>query len=115
MSKLVLKDISKKSCKPYVSHYGINYDVDRFSFALTHKIDNFDAYRKNYNLDWDAIITEYLEVGIGDVPHFASQYVFGKALHARRTSEREEMQTMYLDIVTKVNQMIEQGKLPFAI
>ncbi len=109
-----MKDITVENYNPHM-HCGINYDVDRFSFVLTHKIKNFDIYRKNYDLNWDAIIAEYLEVGIGDVPHFASQYVFGKALHARRTSEREEMQTMYLEIVTRVNQLIEEGELPLAV
>lgn len=98
-----------------LTHYSINHDVDRFSFFLTEKIEDMDQYRKNYDLNWNEIVLEYLNVGIGDVPHFASQYVFAKALHARRTSEREEMQTMYLDIVAQVNKMIETGELPCAI
>lgn len=98
-----------------LDHYKINYDVDRFSFFSTKKIENMDQFRKNYHLNWDEIVEEYLAVGIGDVPHFASQYVFAKALHARRTSERAEMQTMYLDIVARVNEMIEAGELPLAI
>lgn len=106
---------SKNSSTSDLSHYGINYDVGRFSFVLTQKIENMDQFRKNYALDWNRIIAEYLEVGICDVPHFASQYVFAKALHARRTSERQEMQTMYFDIVARVNKMIELGNLPSSV
>lgn len=102
----------KKNTEPGLRHYDINYDVDRFSFVVSHKIENMEQYRKKFSLEWDEIIAEYLEVGIGDVPHFASQYVFAKALHTRNTSEREEMQTMYLDIVARVNKMIEKGELP---
>ncbi|MFK7811093.1 MAG: hypothetical protein AB8B59_01280 [Maribacter sp.] len=97
------------------NHYSINYDVDRFSFVLSQKIGDMGQFRKNYTLNWNEIITEYLEVGIGDVPHFASQYVFAKALNTRRTSEREEMQTMYLYIVAGVNKMIEMGDLPSSL
>lgn len=95
-----------------INHYMLNYDVDRFSFMSTQKIDNMNELRKNYTLDWNEIIQEYINVGIGDVPHFASQYVFGKALNSGRTSERDEMQTMYLDIVARISQMIESGQLP---
>jgi len=106
------QNTSQRNTTPNLRDYGINYDVDRFSFVLSQKIENMDYYRKNYVLDWNEIIQEYLDVGIGDVPHFASQYVFAKALNARRTSEREEMQTMYLDIVAGINRMIEIGDLP---
>jgi hypothetical protein len=109
------KDISKEDYRLNVYKLHINYDVDRFSFMLKGEIYDSDTYRKRYDLDWEAIIIEYLQVGIGDVPHFASQYVFGKALHERRTAEREEMQTMYLEIVAVINQMIEDGKLPLTI
>ncbi len=95
-----------------LSNYEINYDIDRFGFQKTEKITNLDAYRSNYTLDWKEITAEYLNVGIGNVPHFASQYVFAKALNAGRTSEREEMQTMYLDIINRIIQMVESGELP---
>lgn len=98
-----------------LSHYEINYDIDRFSFIKAKKVSNMEAYRSNYTLDWKEITAEYLNVGIGNVPHFASQYVFAKALNAGRTSEREEMQTMYLDIITRICQLIEKGELPKSI
>jgi len=97
-----------------LSHYEINYDVDRFSFIKTKKI-NMDDYRGNYVLDWKEICNEYVCVGIGNVPHFASQYVFAKALNSGRTSEREEMQTMYIEIITRVHEMIALGELPKTI
>lgn len=95
-----------------LSHYEINCEIDRFSFLETKKISNMDVYRSNYILDWEEITEEYLRVGIGNVPHFASQYVFAKALNAKRTSEREEMQTMYLDIISGVVELIASGVLP---
>ena len=98
-----------------LDHNDINYDVGRFSFVLSQEIEDLERFRNNYILDWSEIIAEYLEVGIGDVPHFASQYVFAKALHADRTSERAEMQAMYLEIVSHVNKLIEKGDLPAAI
>lgn len=97
------------------SHYEFNYEVELFSFVKTGKLINMDAYRDNYDLNWEEIISEYLNVGIGDLAHFASQYVFAKALINRRTSQREEMQTMYIDIITRINDMIKSGKLPKAI
>lgn len=104
----------KKNRDPDIDRYKINYDVDRFSFVFSREIERTAQLKKNYELDWEEIKVEYLERGIGDVPHFASQYVFAKALHARRTSEREEMQTMYLEIVAGVNKMIERGDLPLS-
>ena len=118
MPRMVFKPtnhFSSISNAPSLSHYSINYDVDRFSFVLSKKIVDMGRFRKHYTLNWNEIISEYLEVGIGDVPHFASQYVFAKALNTRRTSEREEMQTMYLDIVAGINKMIEMGDLPLSV
>ena len=107
-------NISKKKIESCPWHYFNNHDVDRFNFVFFQKIENMEQFRKNYALDWNEIIAEYLEVGIGDVPHFASQYVFAKALNARRTSERDEMQTMYLDIVDGINKLIKMGDLPIS-
>lgn len=95
-----------------LSHYEINYEVERFSFIKTNKNIDFNEYRDNYNLDWEEITSEYLSVGIGNVPHFASQYVLAQALNNDRTSEREEMQTMYIDIITRIKELIESGELP---
>lgn len=95
-----------------LSEYEINYDVDRFSFIKTKKIIDFNHYRDNYNLNWEEITSEYLSVGIGNVPHFASQYVLAQALNNGRISEREEMQTKYIDIITRIKELIELGELP---
>lgn len=111
----IANKISKKNVESCPWHYFNNHDVDRFNFVLSQEIENMEQYRKNYSLDWNEIIEEYLEVGIGDVPHFASQYVFAKALNTRRTSERNEMQTMYLDIVDGINKLIKMGDLPISL
>lgn len=103
---------SQENGIPNLGRDDINYDVGRFSFILSKDIAAVELCEKNYILDWDEIFAEYLEVGIGDVPHFASQYVFAKALHDQRTAERAEMQTMYLEIVERVNTMIAKGELP---
>lgn len=97
-----------------INRSAINFDVDRFSFLSTKEIIDPDSYRSNYVLNWSEIIEEYMLVGIGDVPHFASQYVFAQAMNNDRTSERKEMQTMYLDIVDHINQLIEKGDLPLS-
>ena len=95
-----------------LSHYEMNYEVELFSFIKTKKNIDFNEYRDNYNLDWEEITSEYLSVGIDNVPHFASQYVLAQALNNDRTSEREEMQTMYIDIITRIKELIESGELP---
>ncbi len=95
--------------------YATKYEIELYGFMKTENISDMDVYRANYVLEWNEIINEYLAVGIGDIPHFASQYVFAKALNNGLKTEREEMQTMYLDIVKGVNALVASGELPKTI
>lgn len=110
-----------------VKHYNINYDIERFSFVpetsslfekvvdkVNDALNNFVG-QKPYELNWEEITREYIEIGLGDVPHFASQYVFAKFLNQKRTKEKENMQAMYLEIVAVINKEIELGHLPSAV
>lgn len=107
-----------------IKHYNINYDVERFSFipettSLFEKIidkvndalNNFVG-QKPYELNWEEITEQYIRIGQKDVPHFASQYVFAKFMNKKRLGEKENMQTMYLEIVAVINKEIELGNLP---
>lgn len=107
-----------------ITGYNINYDIERFSFVtpqsslfekMTDKVNailNGIRGSRPYELEWADIIESYLELGVGDVPHFASQYVFGNFLVQRRSHEKENMQAMYIEIVDGLNEEIEKGRLP---
>jgi hypothetical protein len=107
-----------------IRHYNVNYDVDRFSFVpettslfekvvekVNDALNNFVGQRP-YEMNWEEITTEYVKIGQSDVPNFASQYVFAKFLNEKRSSEKENMQLMYLEIVAVINKEIELGHLP---
>lgn len=121
----------KKRKNPYevspkgkILSYNINYDVERFSFLSedsslfevavdkVNSILNGIVGAKEYEIDWDDVIDEFLEMGVGDVPHFAHQYVFSRFLIKGRSKEKETMQKMYLEIVDSINEEIEKGNLP---
>lgn len=110
-----------------IKHYNINYDIERFSFVpetttlfekvvdkVNDALNNFVG-QKPYELNWEEITKEYINVGQSDVPHFASQYVFAKFLNERRSKEKENMQKMYLEIVAVINAGIELGNLPSTV
>lgn len=107
-----------------IKHYNINYDIGRFSFVtetnslfekvvdkVNSALNNFVGQRP-YELNWEEITEQYIAIGQGDIPHFASQYVFAKFLSQHRSSEKEAMQVMYLEIVAVVNKEVELGILP---
>lgn len=104
--------------------YDINYDVERFTF-LNKKSSLFNRMRdkvneilngvvatKPYTIDWKDVVEGYKERGVGDVPHYASQYVFAYFMIFRDPQQKADMQAMYLEIVESINTQIEIGKLP---
>ena len=118
------KDIYELTPTGRIKHYNINYDIDRFNFAelpsslfekvldkVNDALNNFVG-QKPYELNWVDITNQYLEIGQSDVPHFASEYVFAKFLNEGRSSDKENMQAMYLEIVAVIVKEIERGKLP---
>ena len=104
--------------------YNINYDVERFSFIQkehnlfekmvdrVNSILNGMVGNKPYHIDWKEVVDDYKKRGVGDVPHFASQHVFGYFLIQKRASEKANMQAMYIEIVNGINGEIEKGNLP---
>lgn len=114
----------KVDAKGRILAYNPNYDVERFSFITkehslfermvdkVNSILNDMVGRRPYEIDWQVVVDGYKERGVGDVPHYASQYVFGYFLLEKRASEKENMQAMYLEIVNSINGEIEKGTLP---
>lgn len=110
-----------------IKHYHKNYDVERFSFVtetsslfekviekVNDALNNFVG-QKPYELNWEEITHEYISNGQSDVPHFASQFVFSKFLNEGRSSEKVNMQEMYLEIVAVIITEIELGNLPTTV
>lgn len=119
-----LKPIYELNGKGEITAYNKNYDIARFSF-LPKGSEIIEEFRKDatkfyldlvgtpsYELDFDALEKQYLEFGIGDVPHFVSQYVFAWFLIRKRANEYENKERMYLQGVYYINEKIENGDLP---
>ncbi|MEX0360245.1 MAG: hypothetical protein AB3N10_04575, partial [Allomuricauda sp.] len=104
--------------------YNVNYDIERFSFisrehsffdrmaAKVNSILNGMVSKRGYHIDWKEVVDEYKETGVGDVPHFAFQYVFDRVISGKLKIDRENKQAMYLEIVNAINGEIEKGNLP---
>lgn len=104
--------------------YNQNLDTDRFSFlskdhtafekmfAKVNSLLNSMVLKKEHQIDWNEVVSEYKERGIGDVPHFASQYVHCKYLLTGKEKRSEVLEAMYLEITRSINQEIKEGNLP---
>ena len=107
-----------------VINYHINYDTERFTFLphregslfkkMINKVNAIlnDFVGTDFEVDWGDVVQEYLKCGVGDVPHFASQYVFADFQIRKRAHEKEIMEAVYLRIVDGLNEEIEKGYLP---
>ena len=118
--KKAVYEVNKKGT---ITKYNINYDIERFTFipretnvldkvvnALNKLLSDFAGVRP-YTLDWDEIIAQYKERNMQDVPHFSSQYVVAQYLFKKGGGPMEEKQMMYLEIVNRLNELIEKGEL----
>ncbi|MGF1560048.1 MAG: hypothetical protein ACFCUL_13240 [Flavobacteriaceae bacterium] len=104
--------------------YNVNYDTARFTFLpqregslfrkMLFKVNAIlnDFKGTDFELDWGDIVQEYLKCGVGDVPHFAAQYVFADFQLRRRAHEKEVMEAIYIRITEGLNEEIEKGYLP---
>lgn len=106
-----------------ILNYNINYDTARFSFLpkessslkrMMNRVTSIlnDFVGTDFELDWGDIIQEYLKCGVGDVPHFATQYVFADFQMRKRAHEKEFMEAVYIRITDGLNEEIEKGYLP---
>ncbi|MEO1012976.1 MAG: hypothetical protein AAFX53_16880 [Bacteroidota bacterium] len=121
------KNPYKLSTRGKIIGYDPNLDSDRFSFVspgdgmaqgITEKtglVTDGIVGSPPYVVDWEDVFANYMDWGIGDVPHFASQYVFSGFLLKGRAHEKGNMQAMYLELVDRINGMIETGELPAVI
>ncbi|MEL7270190.1 MAG: hypothetical protein AAGL34_11495 [Bacteroidota bacterium] len=104
--------------------YDVNLDTDRFSFlskdntafekmsAKVNSLLNSMVLKKEHQIDWSEVVDEYKKRGIGDVPHFASQYVQGKYMLTGKEKRGEVLEAIYLEITRSINQEIKEGNLP---
>jgi len=110
--------------KGRIINYNINIDTDRFSFLskessffeqMTDKVNSIlygMISPKEYDIDWKNVVKDYLQHGVGDVPHFAFQYVFERSLVSKLNLSNEQKEAMYLEIVDSVNGELKKGTLP---
>jgi len=131
------KDVYEVNSRGNIVAYNRNLDVERFTFLskentffeqMTTKVNailNGMVSEKEYTIDWKMVVDEYMERGIGDVPHFANQYVLSRyVINAEErqkmkeqglkfvTPKKEVLQAIYLEIVNSINGEIEKGNLP---
>ncbi|MEO1485699.1 MAG: hypothetical protein AAFU57_08130 [Bacteroidota bacterium] len=104
--------------------YDQNLDTGRFSFlseehtafekmvAKVNSLLNSMVLKKEHQIDWTDVVDQYKARGIGDVPHFASQYVQSKYLLTGKEKRSEVLEAMYLEITRSINQEIKEGNLP---
>lgn len=54
---------------------------------------------KPYKLDWNHVLSEYDNLGVGDVAEFASGYAFGWHAMNGKLSDDTSKHAMYLEII----------------
>ncbi|MEN1784375.1 MAG: hypothetical protein AAGF77_04470 [Bacteroidota bacterium] len=119
-----MKSAYELDAKGNIVSYDANLDTERFSF-LSKEDSAFDKMlyqvnsllnsmllKKEYQIDWNEVVDQYKLGGIGDVPHFASQYVHSKYRLTGMENRSEVLEAMYLEITRSINQEIEKGNLP---
>jgi len=131
------KNVYELDSKGRMAGYNINLDTERFSFLskessffeqMTRKVNsilNGMVAEKEYSIDWKKVVDEYLERGVGDVPHFANQFVLNNYVlnvEGRKkmkeqnleyvTPKKEILQAIYLEIINSINGEIDKGNLP---
>ena len=82
---------------------------------MMHKVNdilNGMVSQKEYEIDWEDVVKEYLKYGIGDVPHFAYQFVFSRTLISKTKVSNEHKEAMYLEIINSINGELKKGTLP---
>lgn len=104
--------------------YNQNLDTDRFSFlskehstfekmfAKVNSLLNSMVLKKEHQIDWNEVVEQYTKAGVGDVPHFASQYVQSRYKLTGKEKRPEVLEAMYLEIARSINQEIKEGNLP---
>lgn len=134
------KDVYEVDSRGRIIAYNRNLDVERFTFLskenkffelMTAKVNsllNAMVSEKEYTIDWKMVVDEYMERGVGDVPHFANQYVLSRyVINAEErqkmkeqglkfvTPKKEVLQAIYLEIVNAINGEIDKENLPGSI
>lgn len=118
------KEIYKLDQNGKIVDYNVNNDTERFSFlskehstfdgmaAKVNSLLNSLVLKKEHQINWQEVVEEYKSRGVGDVPHFASQYIQAKYLLLGLEKRGEILEAMYLEIVRSINGEIEKGNLP---
>lgn len=86
-------------------------DKSRFTFLdqdqtlLSKLLQNVNAIlegiveSKPYALDWDHVLSEYDQIGVGDVCEFAASYSFGWHAMNGKLKDKASKEAMYMEII----------------
>ncbi len=65
---------------------------------------------KPYILNWEDVLAQYDELGVGDVAEFSSGYTFGWHAKNRKLDDDASKQAMYLEIIDGIAERRENVK-----